>query len=197
MLDVPFPLNASLLFVQDPPELGEEAVFNLLNMESFPIINDSLVLIHVALGCDLKGVGVDLPAPEPLGTSKLNTLGSYCRDVSQVIKQIFPFGAVLKTQSDIGYAVRDGGNAIRNRQTLRTFTILLIRMDEVSVAALESETAAEILEDPHNVHNGSINRVDIQSGQRCLPLLNVTRVIDEALWFRERFHLLCFLPQVG
>ena len=91
--------------------------------------------------------------------------------------------------------VRDRGNALRNGQTLRTVAILLSRMDEVSVAALKSETAGEFLETLHNVHNGSINRVDIQSGQRCLPLLNVTRVIDEALWFRERFHLLCFLPQ--
>ena len=114
VLDVPFPLNVSLLFVQDHPELGEEVVSDLLNMESFPIVNGDLVLVHVALWFDLKGIGVDLPAPEPIRTPELNTLGSYRRDVSQVIKQLFPFGAVLNTESDIGYTVRDDGNAIQN-----------------------------------------------------------------------------------
>ena len=135
VLDVPFPLNVSLLFVQDHPELAEEVVSDLLNMESFPIVNGDLVLVHVALWFDLKGIGVDLPAPEPIRTPELNTLGSYRRDVSQVIKQLFPFGAVLNTESDIGYTVRDDGNAIQNGQRLRTVAILLTRMQEVSVAA--------------------------------------------------------------
>ena len=70
-------------------------------------------------------------------------------------------------------------------------------MDEVSIAALESETAGEILEALHDVHNGSINRVDIHGGLGRLPLLNVTRVIDKALGFRERFHLLRPFPQLN
>ena len=65
----------------------------------------------------------------------------------------------------------------------------------MSVAALESKTVGEILEVLDDVHNGSINRVDIHGGQGRLPLLDVTRVIDKALGFRERFHLPCPFPQ--
>ena len=92
-------------------------------------------------------------------------------------------------------SVRNGANAIGNRQTLRTVAILLSLMDEVSIAALESETAGEILEAFHDVRNGRIKRVDIHGGQRRLPLLNVAKVLDKALRFRERFHLLHPFPQ--
>jgi len=68
-------------------------------------------------------------------------------------------------------------------------------MDKVSVAALERETAGESLKALHDVHDGSINRADIHGGQGRLPLLDVTRVIDKALGFRECFHLLRPLPQ--
>jgi hypothetical protein len=70
-------------------------------------------------------------------------------------------------------------------------------MYEVSVAALKSEAAADILEAPHDIHDGSINSVNIQRGQGCLPLLNVMTVTHKALGFRECFHLLRFLPQLN
>jgi hypothetical protein len=194
---VSFSLHALLLFVQEPFELGEEFVSDFLNMESFLIVDKGLILVLEFFRLHLKDVGVDLPGPEPLCTPELNTLGIWRWDVSQVLKQLFPFGAVLKTESDVGYSVCNRGNAIRNGQTLRTGAILLSRMDKVSVAALERETAGESLKALHDVHDGSINRADIHGGQGRLPLLDVTRVIDKALGFSECFHLLRPLPQIS
>jgi len=84
-------------------ELGEEAVSDILNAESFPIVNSNLVLVHVSLWFDLKGVGVNLPVPEPLRTPELNKLRVRRGNISQVLKKPFPFGAVFNTESNIGY----------------------------------------------------------------------------------------------
>ena len=158
-------------------ELGEEAISDILNAESFPIVNSNLVLVHESLWFDLKGVGVNLPFPEPLRTPELNKLRVCRGNVSQVLKKPFPFGAVLNTESNIGYAVRNNGRAIRDVQTLGIVAILLTRMHEVPITALKSEAVWKILETLHNIHNGAINRVSIQRSQGCLPLLKIMRVI--------------------
>ena len=62
-------------------------------------------------------------------------------------------------------------------------------MYEVAVAALESETAGEVLEALHDVYNGSINRVDIQCSEGCLLLLKIMRILYEVLGFCECFQL--------
>ena len=86
-----------MLFVHDLSKLGEEAVSDFLNMERFTIVNGNLVLVHVALWFDLKGIGVDLPGPEPIRTPKLNELRVCGGNVHQIVKQLFSRGAVLKT----------------------------------------------------------------------------------------------------
>lgn len=185
----PFFLNASLLCEQELSELGEEVVPDFLNMESFLIVDSGLILVLESFWLDLKDVGVGMPGPEPLCTPELN-IPRVCRwDVSQVLKQLFSLGTVLKTESDISYPVRNRTNAIRNGQILRTFVILLTRTYEVAVAALESETKGEILEALHDVHDGSINRVDIQRSQGCLPLLKIMRILYEVLGFCKCFQL--------
>ena len=195
MLYFPFPLNASLLSEQELSELGEKAVSDFLNVESFLIVDSGLILVLESFRLDLNNVGVGLTGPEPLCTPELNILGISRGDGSQSSEQLSAFGAVLDTESDIGYTIRDDGSAIRNGQRLSTVAILLIRMYEVSVATLKSEATADILEAPHYIHDGNINCVNIQRGQGCMPLLDVMRVIDKALGFRERFHLLRFLLQ--
>ena len=91
-----------LLFsAEQVSDLGEEAVSDILNAESFPIINSNLVLVHISLWFDLNGVGVNLPVPEPLRTPELNKLRVSRGNVSQVLKKSFPFGAVLNTESNL------------------------------------------------------------------------------------------------
>ena len=138
-------------------ELGEETVSGILNAKSFPIVNSNLVLVHVSLWFDLKGVGVNLP--------------------------------VLNTESNIGYAVRNNGRAIRDVQSLGIVAILLTRMHKVPIAALKSEAIWKIPEALHDVHNGTINHISIQRSQGCLPLLKIMRVIYEILGFCKCFQL--------
>lgn len=88
-------------------ELGEDAVSDVLNAEGFLIVNRNLVFVHESSWLDLKGVGIDLPAPEPLRTPELNKLRVDRGNLSQVLKKPFPFGAVLNAEGNIGYAVRD------------------------------------------------------------------------------------------
>ena len=59
----------------------------------------------------------------------------------------------------------------------------------MAIATLESETAGEILEALHDVHNGSIDLVDIQHSQGCLPLLKIMRILYEVLGFCKCFQL--------
>ncbi len=124
---------------EEVSEFGEEAISDILNAESFPIANSNLVLVHVSLWFDLKGAGVNLPVPEPLRTPELNKFRVYRGNVSQVLKKPFPFGAILNTESNISYAVRNNGRAARDVQPLGIVAIVLTRMHEVPIAALKSE----------------------------------------------------------
>ena len=193
------PLSERLLplLVQEPSQFSEEAVSDILNIKGFLVFDSYLIPVPEALRLDLKGVGVDLPCPEPVCAAELNAVGMSRRDVSQVLKQPSACYAVLETQSDVGYPVRDRCNAIANGQTLRAVAIALSRMDEVAVATLESETEGELLKRLHNVNNGSIDRFNIHSGQGCFPLSVVAMVIDQASAFREGFHLLSLISPIS
>jgi len=185
------------LLVQEPSELSEEAVSDILNIKGFLVVDSYLIPVLEALRFDLKDVGVDLPFPEPVCAAELNAVGMSRRDVFQVLKQPSACHAVLEAQSDVSYPVRDRCNAIANGQTLRVVAIFLSRMDEMAVATLESETEVEFLKRLHNVNNGSIDAFDIHGGQGCFPLSFVAMVIDQASAFREGFHLLSLISPIS
>ena len=66
-------------------------------------------------------------------------------------------------------------------------------MQEVSVTTLKGETAANIHEGLYDIQNGSVNSVDMHSGQTRLPLPGTMRIIDKFFGFRESLHLLQLL----
>ena len=80
------------------------------------------------------------------------------------------------------------GNGFSCRQRFEVVGILLMVVGEMSVAALNSETAGQPVESVYNVDDGVINHIIAETGQHFLLLLRIGGVFHQLPWLGEGFY---------
>ena len=85
-----------------------DGVASPLYVQRLLIVNEGTVPCLKSLRLHLQRVGIHLPLPEPLGTSKLHMLRIDPGDVVQILEKRHSVVAVVDTQSYVCYSVFHG-----------------------------------------------------------------------------------------